>query len=713
MLRTMLFCLTLLMLASPLPSAAAEKIDGDKLFDQHRLIEVKIELPADEWDKQRGLMRSFSGDHTAKPFTYIRGDVWIDGIKIESVGIRKKGFFGSMDAERPSVKIKFDEFVDQDPVTGLSRITLNNNKQDSSQSSQILTYKLFNAAGLYAPRCSLARVTLNGKFLGIYTHVESVKKPFLKRRFGDSSGKLYEGTIADFYPKGIGNIEAKGDAAEKDRSKILRLAEIVSSAEPLDMAELEKLVNIDYFLKFWAIEGMVAFWDGYGNNQNNYFVYDRPQDEKLYFIPWGADSSFVSFLGPFGRFGGNSSTTSLVYSQSMLTNRLYHSPGMPDRFRDIVLGFLNTVWQEDELLAEMDRIAELVDGHLHERQASERTSNQMRQFISSRREAILEEFEEWPVEVRDQPRKPTYQVEVGVAQGSFATVWHEEAVQNGTEVGKAELQLLLDGEPVKFTQLGVVAQTFQFQQSRFGASRRGSSARQGEEGRSARPAAADSAEEKPSETRQDRNRPANQAPSRNQERRAAPSNPFAQMAPQAMIVFAGTRAADGERVTLTFMMDRAEFAASSNKTIQVRGSITEGQAGGRFGGFGGGRRRSVVGEMKLGETGIVAGDPVEGDFIGKVTESRGGIFGGGGRGGASRGGNQTNRPAVRRPSFFKAAQLQQLDRNKDKKITKEEIPERMQTLILGRVDTNKDGLIDEAELEDLRKTESSKEADKK
>ena len=92
---------------------------------------------------------------------------------------------------------------------------------------------------------------------------------------------------------------------------------------------------------------------------------------------------------------------------------------------------------------------------------------------------------------------------------------------------------------------------------------------------------------------------------------------------------------------------------------------------------------------------------------------RGPSGGGGGRGGASRGGNQTNRPAVRRPSFFKAAQLQQLDRNKDKKITKEEIPERMQTLILGRVDTNKDGLIDEAELEDLRKTESSKEADKK
>ncbi len=72
-------------------------------------------------------------------YTYFRADIWIDGTKIESVAIRKKGFFGSNDNKRPSLKVKFDEFVEQDPIKGLSRLTLNNNKQDKSLASQMLT----------------------------------------------------------------------------------------------------------------------------------------------------------------------------------------------------------------------------------------------------------------------------------------------------------------------------------------------------------------------------------------------------------------------------------------------------------------------------------------------------------------------------------------------------------------------------------------------
>ena len=55
----------------------------------------------------------------------------------------------------------------------------------------------------------------------------------------------------------------------------------------------------------------------------------------------------------------------------------------------------------------------------------------------------------------------------------------------------------------------------------------------------------------------------------------------------------------------------------------------------------------------------------------------------------------------RRRSFFSVKQLQQLDRDADGKITTEEIPRRMQSLILSRVDTNKDGVVDKDELTKL------------
>jgi hypothetical protein len=57
----------------------------------------------------------------------------------------------------------------------------------------------------------------------------------------------------------------------------------------------------------------------------------------------------------------------------------------------------------------------------------------------------------------------------------------------------------------------------------------------------------------------------------------------------------------------------------------------------------------------------------------------------------------------KRRSFFSVDQLQRLDRNDDGKITKEEIPKRMQELILGRVDANDDGVIDKGELAKLAK----------
>ena len=55
-------------------------------------------------------------------------------------------------------------------LSGLRRMTLNNARQDPSYINQCLGYQLFAAAGVPAPRCSFATVTVNGEQLGIYAH---------------------------------------------------------------------------------------------------------------------------------------------------------------------------------------------------------------------------------------------------------------------------------------------------------------------------------------------------------------------------------------------------------------------------------------------------------------------------------------------------------------------------------------------------------------
>ncbi len=71
------------------------------------------------------------------------------------------------------------------------------NNQDDSRLNTCMSYHVFREAGSPAPRCNYARVLLNGEDLGVFSNVESLKKPMLRRWFDDDSGNLYEGVLSD------------------------------------------------------------------------------------------------------------------------------------------------------------------------------------------------------------------------------------------------------------------------------------------------------------------------------------------------------------------------------------------------------------------------------------------------------------------------------------------------------------------------------------
>lgn len=616
-----------MLLTSATNIAGAAELPADRLFETDRLIEIAIELPAKDWEElclqTRDIRMAFTGQ-LENPFSYFKGNITIDGVKIESVGIRKKGFIGSLDDQFPSLKVKFDEYVDQNPVKGIDVLTLNNNKQDGPIVSQFLTYRLFNAAGVHAPRCSFARVTVNGEYLGIYSHVESIGKPYLKRRFDNNSGNLYEGTLADFYPKAIDRLEAKTNEKNHDRSKALRLAELLAKSEPA-VDEIGKIVDLDNFLKFWAVESLIGFWDGYSNNQNNYWVYENRDNGKFYFMPWGADGAMMSMRGPFGGFGPQGPAS--VYAQGMLANRLYHDKSIAECYRKTMQQLLQDVWKEDELIKSIDRIEALVTPHLHDRQlGAPEAMNSTREFIRTRREAVTAELENWPVAVASEPRKPTYIVELGTAKGSFAAEWREQPPANSVEIGSAKVQLEIDGKAVEFKQLGATAHLAQPPRFPFGppGGARGRGGPPGRGGPARGPQPAD----------------ARRGGGPGDGRAAArfDRGPFGQMQLPAMIVLSGVRQSDESPLTLNISVDPKIFASSAGKTISVQGSLAEGQSGGNFFmPFGG---RIVQGNLSLAKAGTKPGDAVEGEFDLKVAETRGGFmdrrgFGRGGRGGAN------------------------------------------------------------------------------
>lgn len=427
-------------------------LNSDDLFAPNQIVNVQIDLPEESWDKIRSQSRSFADslriELAESPFTNVKGDITINGVKIKDVAIRKKGFLGSLDTQRPSLKIKFDEYVDQDPIKGLDRLTLNNNKQDPGRMCQYLSFQMFNKSGTASPRCSFAKVTVNGDYLGIYSNVEAVRKPFLKSRFGSSKGNIFEGTVTDFLPRWVPRFEAK--TGKSDPAVVAQIAEVMD-ADEVDLEQLGKLVDIQAFIKFWAMESLIGFWDGYCNNQNNYFIYQNPENEKVYFIPWGIDSSYAKTMPlPPYRVRPRS-----VHSKAVLPNKLYRIPKTQEMYQQTLFELLDTYWNETELIAEIDQLEQLLkDDVLESNRGFARVVRNYRRFVQSRREEIMEEFENGPPELLSEHKLPIFFDQIGEAEIKFTTQWFEKTPKADETKAEVEIELMLDGKPVELENVG-------------------------------------------------------------------------------------------------------------------------------------------------------------------------------------------------------------------------------------------------------------------
>lgn len=158
----------------------------ERLFDTDKVHTIDIVI--DDWDEFLT---------TAQSEVYSDCSVIIDGEAYKNVGIRGKGntslsTVSSMDSERYSFKVEFDQYDKNKSYHGLDKLSLNNVIQDNTYMKDYLTYQMMNEFGASAPLCSFAYITVNGEDWGLYLAVEGVEDSFLQRNFGNDYGNLYK-----------------------------------------------------------------------------------------------------------------------------------------------------------------------------------------------------------------------------------------------------------------------------------------------------------------------------------------------------------------------------------------------------------------------------------------------------------------------------------------------------------------------------------------
>ncbi len=301
----------------PRPSSADEIA---WMFDRDAVVEINL----------GGLSEEELDALEAEPDEYQKGtfELKIGGVAkgavLADVGIRRKGGFGSsrpIKTGKSGLKLRFDEFVDDQLFFGIKRLTLNNMFQDESMVHETLTYELFHALDLPASRTGYAFVSLNGAKYGLMLNVETLDEISLPQWF-PTTGHLYEADAAgtDVRPGQAETFEVdEGD--DEDLSDLEALIAAANDEEGDWSEGMAAVADLERMTAQWAVERYVGHWDGYAGapvtpepeppiRPNNYYLHS---DETGIFqlMPWGTDQTW-EFPRGFG-----ASAAGLMFNQCL------------------------------------------------------------------------------------------------------------------------------------------------------------------------------------------------------------------------------------------------------------------------------------------------------------------------------------------------------------------------------------------------------------
>jgi hypothetical protein len=262
-----------------------------------------------------------------------------------AVRITKKSFCGSSNIAwdkdtqqlsvahpKPSFKIRLPIQAEDGPLQ-TRYLVFNNSVQDRSFIRQAVGYRLFEKALLPHSRNNFARVNIlrtDGSLIATWTYVniEPIRAPYIENPFNNFThhtitldsgndrrvpGNLYEFEKDDFDPERIvppNNFIAPEGISNRnnvDQTEDLLIAaakiqeEVDNQQQPGPVGSaLQQAIDLDQFIRYFAMEVLLKHWDGYTENLNNVYVYNDTDDPgdgptRFKFIPWGLDQILEPF----------------------------------------------------------------------------------------------------------------------------------------------------------------------------------------------------------------------------------------------------------------------------------------------------------------------------------------------------------------------------------------------------------------------------------
>lgn len=278
----------LLVLTTPLAALTARAADDAAwMFDPS--VVVRIELGLSDEAREALAADPFAYVPAVFTMTYGARQYGPSAISLKLKG-QLRGSFRTLDG-KAAFKLKFPSGARPD---GLKKLTLNNMVQDASKVHEAVSYEVFRAAGVAAPRTGYAEVVVNGEPYGLYVNVETMDEVALARWYA-STQHLYEGTYGfESDPTDPFDAHYEVDVGdEDDRADLAALLAAATNVGDGWYARVAAFADLEQMTRMWAAEAWTGQADGYsGMSTNNYYLHADGAG-RFTMLPWGTDMALV------------------------------------------------------------------------------------------------------------------------------------------------------------------------------------------------------------------------------------------------------------------------------------------------------------------------------------------------------------------------------------------------------------------------------------